>query len=275
MFFSLLSCNCRHRSQSPRNSDAAEVSKANPPLVEPKREAKKPEERICPITGAIGYCPMARPPPGTKLPDVKPELKVLMFLMWENDGDKVSVGVYPHMSQHWDALGLADTSTKQEIKTQYHKLSIKYHPDKNKDEGAAERFKQINEAYQALKDVDGSLAFPWDKYPERQHVMSGADVLKTFGFLAGEAARMDPIKAQMMQHVVKEATDCKVLMHEQETVSEEFVTKETWADGLCVDSKNGSNHLVQCYRRIVTMNEDENEETQSQPSTAAETADIN
>merc|ERR1712185_171763 len=102
------------------------------------------------------------------------------------------------------------------------------------------RFKQLREAYQALKDVDGSLAFPWEKFPDRQHNMSGVEVLKTFGSLASEAARMDPIKAQMMQHVVKESTDCKVLMHEQETVSDDFCTKETWADGLCVDSRNGS-----------------------------------
>merc|ERR1719333_1998205 len=103
---------------------------------------------------------MARPPPGTKLGGPKPELKVMMFLLWEDDGSKVSVGIYPHMSQHWSALELPDTSTKQQIKTQFHKLSIKYHPDKNHEDGAKERFQKITDAYQALRDVDGTLSFP-------------------------------------------------------------------------------------------------------------------
>lgn len=199
---------------------------------------------------------MARPPPGSKLPDVMPELKVMMFLLWEDDGSKVSVGVYPHMTQHWEALEIPDTSTKGEIKAQFRKLSLQYHPDKNHEEGAAERFKKITEANQALKDVDGTLAFPWDKYPERQHVMTGLEVLKTFGPLAAESARLDPIKAQMMQHVVKEATDCKVLMYERVVLEAGFRTKETWADGLCVDNRNGSNHLVKVYRRIVSLDSD-------------------
>lgn len=263
--FSVLSCKCKHRDRSPPQSDAGEIIQNNDNEVKPvssktgaKNAAdsgpKKPEERICPITGAIGYCPMARPPPGTKLPDgPKPELKVMMLLMWEEDENKVSVGIYPHMNQHWDVLELPDTSSKQEIKSQYHKLSIKFHPDKNKDDGAKERFQKVTEAYQALKDVDGTLAFPWDKYPERQHVMTGEEVLKTFAPLGREAAATDPIKAQMMQHVVKESTDCKVLMYERETVEGETRINETWADGLCEDKRNGSNHLVKVYRRMATI----------------------
>jgi len=217
--------------------------------------SKPPENRICPITGAIGYCPMARPPPGTKLPEIKPELKVMLFLVWEPEEglDKASVGIYPHMNQHWSALDLPDTSTKQQIKVQFHKLSIQFHPDKNPDPAAAERFKAISEAYQALREVDGTLAFPWDKFPERQKEMTGEEALKTFGLLAADAARTDPIKAQMMQHVAKESTRCKVLVYEQEIVCDGVRTTETWADGLCEDTRNGSNHLVKVYRRIVSL----------------------
>lgn len=259
----LFSCSCRNRNRStkePAKTKAKEPQKASSPdddgkepLME-KPKARK-EDRVCPLTGAIGYCPMAKPPKGTKLPDVKPELRVMMFLLWEEDEDKVSVGVYPHMSQHWEVLELPDTSTKEEIKQKFHKLSIKYHPDKNSEDGAAERFKKISEAYQALREVDGGLAFPWDKYPERQHIMRGAEVLATFGVLASEAAQTDPIKAQMMQHVVKESTECKVLKHERETNIDGFRKKETWADALCIDERNGSNHLVKVYRRIISLDD--------------------
>eukprot|EP00931_Biecheleriopsis_adriatica_P117499 TRINITY_DN93004_c0_g1_i1.p1 TRINITY_DN93004_c0_g1~~TRINITY_DN93004_c0_g1_i1.p1 ORF type:complete len:266 (+),score=84.72 TRINITY_DN93004_c0_g1_i1:80-877(+) len=213
------------------------------------------EGRICPITGLVGHCPMAKKAP-VKEGDKPPELKVLMFLLWEEGESKVSVGVYPHNSPHWEALDLPDTSTKEEIKAQYRKLSVKYHPDKNKEAGAKERFQKIQEAYEALKDVDGNLAFPWDRHPENRKIMPGTDLISTLGFLGAEAAQSDPIKAQFMQQVVKEATECKVLMFDREKVEKEKTTKETWADALCVDEKSGANHLVKVYRKIVTFSEE-------------------
>ncbi|CAK0827148.1 unnamed protein product [Prorocentrum cordatum] len=127
---------------------------------------------------------------------------------------------------------------------------VKHHPDKSPGPGATERFQRIVEAHQALKDTDGELAFPWERHPERQQVMTGMQVLRTFGPLAQEAANTDPIKAQMMQHVVKESTDCKVLIFERETTEGGSQVRETWADALCTDARNGSNHLVKVYRRI-------------------------
>lgn len=217
------------------------------------------EDRICPMTGAIGYCPMAKPKGGAIAKDKLPELKVLMLLVWEEGESKVSVGVYPHMTKHWKALELPDTSTKEEIKAKFRALSIKFHPDKNSDPGAKDRFQEINEAYEALKNVDGELAFPWDKFPDRQREMTGPEALRAFGPLAKECSGTDPIKAQMMQHVVKEATECQSLMYERETTEGPKRIKETWADALCTDTRNGSNHLVKVYRRIVEQSDDSKE----------------
>ncbi|CAE7023581.1 dnaJ [Symbiodinium natans] len=147
---------------------------------------------------------------------------------------------------------------------QYRKLSVRYHPDKchedasylgDGEEGAKERFARIAEAYEALKETDGQLAFPWDQYPERQQLMPGSELIQTLGFLGFEAAQTDPIKAQFMQQVVKEATNCRVLLFEKETKEAERSVQETWADALCVDEQSGANHLVKVYRRIVTVAE--------------------
>lgn len=49
-------------------------------------------------------------------------------------------------------MGVDKKATQDEIKKAYRELSKKYHPDKNKDPGAEELFKKINEAYSILKD---------------------------------------------------------------------------------------------------------------------------
>ena len=56
---------------------------------------------------------------------------------------------------YYAVLGLPASATQDEIKKQYRKLAAKHHPDKNRnDPKAAERFKEISEAYQVLGDAD-------------------------------------------------------------------------------------------------------------------------
>ena len=54
---------------------------------------------------------------------------------------------------HYDILGVSHTASEDEIKKAYHKLAIKYHPDKNKEPGAEEKFKSIAGAYAILSDA--------------------------------------------------------------------------------------------------------------------------
>ena len=53
---------------------------------------------------------------------------------------------------YYQVMGLADTATADGIKKAYRKLARKYHPDVSKEKNAEEKFKELGEAYEVLKD---------------------------------------------------------------------------------------------------------------------------
>ena len=53
---------------------------------------------------------------------------------------------------YYEILGVSKSSTASEIKSAYRKLALKYHPDRNKESDANEKFKEINQAYEVLSD---------------------------------------------------------------------------------------------------------------------------
>ncbi|MBI1859058.1 MAG: DnaJ domain-containing protein [Candidatus Melainabacteria bacterium] len=56
---------------------------------------------------------------------------------------------------YYNILGVSRSSTEQEIKAAYRKLARKYHPDTNRgDKTAEEKFKEISEAYEVLRDAE-------------------------------------------------------------------------------------------------------------------------
>ncbi|ALN91695.1 DnaJ C-terminal domain-containing protein [Lysobacter gummosus] len=60
---------------------------------------------------------------------------------------------------YYETLGLEPSAGEAEIKTAYRRLARKYHPDVSKEAGAEEKFKAVNEAYEALRDPPKRAAY--------------------------------------------------------------------------------------------------------------------
>ncbi len=92
---------------------------------------------------------------------------------------------------YYEVLGVQKGASKDEIKDAYRKLAMQFHPDRNKDTGAEEKFKEISEAYAVLSDDQKRQQYNnlghsgFDQRYSSEDIFRGADfdsVFRDMGF---------------------------------------------------------------------------------------------
>src|SRR4249919_3280994 len=86
-------------------------------------------------------------------------------------------GTHMQFKDYYGILGVEPSAGEAEIKTAYRRLARKYHPDVSKEAGAEEKFKAVNEAYEALRDPQKRAAY---------------DQLRTRGYRPGDEVHPPP-----------------------------------------------------------------------------------
>ena len=83
---------------------------------------------------------------------------------------------------YYEVLGISKDTQINEIKSQYRKLALKFHPDRNKSSEAAEHFKEISEAYAVLSDTKKRQLYDQHGHAGVDGRYSTEDIFKGAGF---------------------------------------------------------------------------------------------
>ena len=97
----------------------------------------------------------------------------------------------------YEVLGVAKSATADDLKKAYRKLAMQYHPDRNSgDKGAEQKFKDISEAYDILKDDQKRAAY--DRFGHAAFEQAGGRGAGDFGFSGGFADIFDEMFGEFM-----------------------------------------------------------------------------
>jgi molecular chaperone DnaJ len=83
---------------------------------------------------------------------------------------------------YYELLGVSRSASEEDIKKAFRKMARQYHPDVNKEKGAEERFKEINEAYEVLGDAQKRAAYDRFGHAGVSGAGVGGNPFEGFGF---------------------------------------------------------------------------------------------
>jgi len=103
------------------------------------------------------------------LPSALPDLGLTSRLLEDYDRTRSEGQKKVAISKdYYEVLGVSRDASTEEIKKAFRRLAFECHPDRNRQEGSAEKFKEANEAYQVLSDAEKRA-----RYDQRDHLGYG------------------------------------------------------------------------------------------------------
>ena len=135
-------------------------------------------------------------------------------------------------------------ASEEVIKRAFRKLALEYHPDRNKGDGAAEKFKEINEAYQVLSDSEKRSSY--DRFGHAGIGHNGAqgfegfenfgglgDIFDAFFGGASSRSRNPAVRGSDLQHLMTVTFDEAAFGTEKQ-----FALRRTEACGRCKGTRS-------------------------------------
>ena len=93
--------------------------------------------------------------------------------------------------EYYQILGVSRDASEEEIKKAFRQQALKYHPDRNQEPGADEKFKEINEAYQVLSDPEKRKLYDQYGYEGLRNAANGSSGFSGFEDLGGFGSIFD------------------------------------------------------------------------------------
>ena len=171
---------------------------------------------------------------------------------------------------YYQTLSVSRDATQDEVKKAYRKLARKYHPDVNKDKDAEEKFKELSEAYEVLKDPEqrklyDQLGSDWKAgqdfkpppgWENVQFEFRSGPNAKTFGFGSGFSDFFEMLFGDRMGSGAARTTHTSWAMRGQDHVADIAIsledayygtTKTVTLQGHEVDGKGEIRPVKQTY----------------------------